>query len=52
MANAVKRVKANKGAAGVDGMTVNELDSWFTDHGEELLQRLRDGKYRPQPVRR
>ena len=52
MANAVKRVKANKGAAGVDGMTVYELDSWFTDHGEELLQRLRDGKYRPQPVRR
>ncbi len=49
---AIKRVKANKGAAGVDGMTVNELDSWFTDHGEELLHRLRDGKYRPQPVRR
>lgn len=52
MANAVKRVKANKGAAGVDGMTVHELDSWVTDHGEELLQRLQDGKYRPQPVRR
>jgi RNA-directed DNA polymerase len=52
MANAVKRVKANKGAAGVDGMTVHELDGWLTDHGEELLQRLRGGKYRPQPVRR
>ena len=32
--------------------TVHELDGWLTDHGEELLQRLRGGKYRPQPVRR
>ena len=52
MARAIKRVKANKGAAGVDGMTVSELDSWFANNGEELRLRLRDGKYRPQPVRR
>jgi len=51
-AQAVKRVKANKGAGGTDGMSVHELDDWLEEHEEELLERLRDGKYRPQPVRR
>ena len=30
---AMKRVKSNKGAAGIDGMTVDELESWCTEHG-------------------
>ena len=49
---AVKRVKANRGAGGPDGMSVHELDAWLEGHQEELLERLRGGKYRPQPVQR
>ena len=52
MNKAYKRVKANKGAAGVDGMTVKEALPWLREHGEELLESIRKGKYRPEPVRR
>jgi RNA-directed DNA polymerase len=48
---AYKRVKANKGAAGVDGMTVSELFGWLVEHKEELLTSLLDGTYQPQTVR-
>ena len=49
---AYKRVKANKGAPGIDGMTVEEALPWLREHGEELLESIRQGKYKPQPVRR
>ncbi len=49
---AYKRVKKNKGAGGVDGMGVEELLQYFKDNGEELRQTIREGKYRPKPVRR
>lgn len=49
---AYKRVKANKGASGVDGMTVEEVLPWLKEHREELLERIRNGKYKPSPVRR
>ena len=49
---AIKNVKRNKGADGVDGMTVDELDVYFTLHREELKTQIREGKYRPSPVRR
>mgnify|MGYP001123939958 CR=1 FL=1 len=49
---AYKRVKKNKGARGVDGMKVEELLQYLQDNGKELRQRIVDGKYRPQPVRR
>ena len=49
---AYKRVKSNKGAAGIDGMTVEEALPWLQEHKEELLQSIRDGKYKPSPVRR
>ena len=49
---AIKNVKRNKGAAGVDGMTVDELDVYFTLQREELKAQIREGKYRPRPVRR
>ena len=49
---AYKRVKRNHGAAGIDGMTVEEALPWLREHREELLQGLRDGSYRPSPVRR
>ena len=49
---AYKRVKANKGASGVDGMTVDEALPWLKEHREELLDLIRNGKYKPSPVRR
>ena len=49
---AYKRVKANKGASGIDGMTVEEALPWLKEHREELLESIRNGKYKPQPVRR
>ena len=49
---AYKRVKANKGACGVDGMTVDEALPWLKEHREELLEIIRNGKYKPSPVRR
>jgi RNA-directed DNA polymerase len=48
---AYKRVKANKGSAGVDGMTVHELKTWLAEHKEPLIASLLNGSYRPQPVR-
>jgi RNA-directed DNA polymerase len=47
---AYKRVKANKGVAGVDGMTVNELFAWIAKHKESLIESLLTGTYQPQPV--
>ena len=49
---AYKRVKANKGAPGIDGMTVEDALPWLREHREELLEQIRSEKYKPQPVRR
>ena len=49
---AYKRVKANKGAPGVDGMTIEEALPWLKEHKVELLERIRKGHYTPSPVRR
>lgn len=49
---AYKQVKRNKGAGGIDGMQVDELLPFLKEHKNELVQSLRDGKYRPKPVRR
>ncbi|MDW7683423.1 MAG: group II intron reverse transcriptase/maturase [Bacillota bacterium] len=49
---AYKRVKKNKGAGGVDGMSVEDLLQYLKGNGEEIRQTIRDGKYRPQPVLR
>ncbi len=48
---AYKKVKANKGSAGVDGMTTRQLGDWLHLHKDELIASLLDGSYRPQPVR-
>ena len=48
---AYKRVKANKGAPGIDGMTIGDALPWLREHREELLDSIRKGKYKPQPVR-
>jgi len=47
---AYKRVKANKGAPGIDGMTIEEALSWLKEHSHELVERIRKGKYGPSPV--
>jgi len=47
---AYKRVKANKGSPGIDGMTVGELYDWLKKHGEELIAALLGGSYEPRPV--
>ena len=49
---AYKRVKANKGAPGVDGMTIEAALPWLKEHNHELTERIRRGKYTPSPVRR
>ncbi|ABI68349.1 group II intron reverse transcriptase/maturase [Syntrophomonas wolfei] len=49
---AYKQVKRNKGAGGIDGMQVDELLPFLKENKNELVQSLRDGKYRPKPVRR
>lgn len=48
---AFRKIKANKGGPGIDGMTVEELSVWLAEHKEELVVSLLDGSYRPQPVR-
>ncbi len=49
---AFKKVKANKGAPGVDGMTVEDAPEWLREHKGELLESIRNGKYKPSPERR
>ena len=46
------QVVRNKGAAGVDGMTVEELGVYLSENGESIREQLRTRKYKPQPVRR
>src|SRR5437588_9221356 len=49
---ALKRVKANKGSAGVDGMTVQQLPEFLKQHWPAIREQLLSGTYKPQQVRR
>lgn len=49
---AYKKMKANKGAGGIDGMQVDELLPYLRSNQNELVEQLRKGKYKPNPVRR
>jgi RNA-directed DNA polymerase len=49
---ALTRVEANKGAPGVDGMTVRKLPKYLKRHWPKIRERLLTGTYRPQPVKR
>ena len=49
---ALKQVRQNKGAPGIDGMTVDELPEYLRHHWPEIKAQLTAGNYRPQPVRR
>lgn len=48
---ACKRVISNKGSAGIDGMTVDQLDTYLREHGPRLKAALLSGRYQPQPIR-
>ena len=49
---ATKRVKSNKGAPGVDKMSVDEIESYIKEHYEEIKEQVLTKKYKPQSVRR
>ncbi|SIS42422.1 RNA-directed DNA polymerase [Salimicrobium flavidum] len=49
---AYEKVKANKGAAGVDGMNVQELYAYLVLNKRTLISEIKDGSYEPSPVRR
>jgi len=49
---ALRRVKANKGSPGVDGMTVQELSAYLKQHWPAIREQLLSGTYRPHPVKR
>ena len=49
---ALRRVKANKGSPGVDGMTVNQLDDYLKQHWPTIREELLSGTYKPKPVKR
>ena len=52
LSEAIKRVKANKGASGIDKMTVKQLDAYFYEHKKEIINSIMNKTYKPQPVRR
>ena len=49
---AYKKVKSNKGAGGIDGMSVDELLPYLKENQKQLIERIKEGKYKPNPVRR
>ena len=49
---AIKKVKQNKGAPGIDKMTVQEIEYWFEQYQEELISKIMNKQYRPMPVKR
>ncbi len=49
---ALKQVKRNKGAPGIDGLTVEQFPAYLRQYWPTIRQQLQDGTYRPKPVRR
>lgn len=49
---AFERVKRNKGAAGVDAKDIEATRLYLKENGEEIIRLIKDGKYKPKPVRR
>jgi len=52
LVRALKQVRRNKGAPGIDGMSVDELPDFLRQHWPKIRQQLIDGRYRPKPVKR
>src|SRR6266516_1593509 len=49
---ALRQVRSNKGSAGVDGMTVDQLGDYLKQHWPAIRDQLLNGTYEPKPVRR
>lgn len=49
---AIRKVKQNKGAPGIDRMTVQEIEYWFEKYQDELITKIMNKQYRPMPVKR
>ena len=52
MTRAFKQVKSNKGAPGVDGMSVDELQAWLNANWSFIKAEILEGKYKPSAVRK
>lgn len=48
---AIKKVKSNKGAPGIDKMVVDQLEEYFMEHKKEIIKSIMEMKYKPQPVK-
>lgn len=49
---AIRKVKKNKGAPGVDKMTMQKVEEWFNQYKEELISKILNKQYKPMPVKR
>ena len=49
---AIRKVKKNKGAPGVDKMTAQEVEEWFNQYKEDLISKILNKQYKPMPVKR
>lgn len=49
---AIKKVKQNKGAPGIDKMSVQEVEQWLEQYQEEIISKIMNKQYRPMPVKR
>ena len=52
MNTAYKRVRSNKGAGGVDGVSVEDLGDYIKENWDSIRNQIRSREYKPQPVRR
>ncbi|MBP3749484.1 MAG: group II intron reverse transcriptase/maturase, partial [Ruminobacter sp.] len=52
MAEAIGRVIANRGGAGVDGMKTGEITEYIQSHPYQISESVRNGTYRPKPIKR
>lgn len=49
---AIRKVKSNKGAPGIDNMAVEEIDGYFKENGNRIIKEIRQMRYQPKPVKR
>ncbi len=52
MLEAYNQVRANKGSAGIDGITIDEIDDYLRKHWRSTKELIKQRKYKPQPVLR
>src|SRR5574344_1003264 len=52
MKQALRRVKSNRGSAGIDGMSVKQLSGYLKHNWESIRRNLLNGDYQPMPVKR